>query len=245
MARGARPRPRSARGYRRGRRARPQGGRAPSRERRHHDACRNPHEPRRGVAGGRGPCRGRRSALGGDRPPRRERQRAAGTGLPRDARDDCDGDAVTTMATQKRSRRSIWTQAACRRTTRGRGGGRPLVMLHGGFCAIDTFMPLRKAWAQRFRVYLPERRGHGRTPTSRAVQLRRSWPERRDRVHGRGRPRLGARPRLAEHWDVIVDKLWAMYRSEPDLQIGELARVSAPTLLMLGEHDLVTVEHAE
>src|SRR5829696_4898349 len=97
MARGARPRPRSARGYRRGRRARPQSGRAPSGERRHHDACRNPHEPRRGVAGGRGPCRGRRSALGGDRPPRRERQRAAGTGLPRDARDDRDADAVTTL----------------------------------------------------------------------------------------------------------------------------------------------------
>ena len=44
---------------------------------------------------------------------------------------------------------------------------------------------------------------------------------------------------------MIVDKLSAVYRSEPDLQIGELARVSAPTLLMLGEHDLVTVEHAE
>lgn len=44
------------------------------------------------------------------------------------------------------------------------GDGEPLVLLHGGLCAIETLSGLRKALAAHFRVYLPERRGHGRTP---------------------------------------------------------------------------------
>jgi len=45
------------------------------------------------------------------------------------------------------------------------GTGDPLVMLHGGFATVDVFggafTPLI---AGRYRVYSPERRGHGRTP---------------------------------------------------------------------------------
>lgn len=44
------------------------------------------------------------------------------------------------------------------------GAGEPLVLLHGGLCAIETFESLRRALVDRHRVYLPERRGHGRTP---------------------------------------------------------------------------------
>ena len=44
------------------------------------------------------------------------------------------------------------------------GTGEPLVMLHGGLCPIETFDGLRSALVERYRVYLPERRGHGRTP---------------------------------------------------------------------------------
>jgi pimeloyl-ACP methyl ester carboxylesterase len=230
--------------------------------------------------------------------------------LPRDARDDRDGDAVTTMGDAGEITKEYVDADGVRTYYEAEGTGEPLVMLHGGFCAIETFMPLRKALAQRFRVYLPERRGHGRTPDVEgpfsydimardtiafmdAVGLDSAhvlgWSDgasaalltamhRPDLVRGLvliGQPanRDGLTPEFAEmsklekmpdvlppmlkelyaavspdgpeHWDVIVDKLWPVYRSEPDIEIGELARVSAPTLLMLGEHDLVTVEHAE
>ena len=44
------------------------------------------------------------------------------------------------------------------------GSGDPLVLLHGGLCAIETLADLRARLATRYQVYLPERRGHGRTP---------------------------------------------------------------------------------
>lgn len=43
------------------------------------------------------------------------------------------------------------------------GRGEPLVLLHGGLCAIETLAGLRAELAPHYRVYLPERRGHGRT----------------------------------------------------------------------------------
>jgi pimeloyl-ACP methyl ester carboxylesterase len=44
------------------------------------------------------------------------------------------------------------------------GDGDPLVLLHGGMCTVETFDGITPALAERFRVYVPERRGHGRTP---------------------------------------------------------------------------------
>src|SRR5215213_5466545 len=44
------------------------------------------------------------------------------------------------------------------------GTGEPLVLLHGGFCPIETFGGLTPLLAERYRVYVPERRAHGRTP---------------------------------------------------------------------------------
>ena len=44
------------------------------------------------------------------------------------------------------------------------GAGDPLLLLHGGLCAIETLEGLRRALAAQFEVYMPERRGHGRTP---------------------------------------------------------------------------------
>ena len=43
------------------------------------------------------------------------------------------------------------------------GAGDPLVLLHGGLCTVETFDGLTPTLADRFRVYVPERRGHGRT----------------------------------------------------------------------------------
>jgi pimeloyl-ACP methyl ester carboxylesterase len=43
------------------------------------------------------------------------------------------------------------------------GEGDPLVLLHGGFSDARNFASNVDALAERFRVYLPERRGHGHT----------------------------------------------------------------------------------
>lgn len=44
------------------------------------------------------------------------------------------------------------------------GTGDPLILLHGGMCAAETLDPQTSALAQEYRVYVPERYGHGRTP---------------------------------------------------------------------------------
>jgi pimeloyl-ACP methyl ester carboxylesterase len=191
------------------------------------------------------------------------------------------------------------------------GAGEPLVMLHGGLCAIETFGALRSALVERHRIYLPERRGHGRTPDVEgpysyevmardtiafmdAIALESAhilgWSDgasvglltalqRPDLVRKLvliGQPAnldgiqaeflemlklekmpqemlppmlkeiyAAVSPDGPEHWDVVVDKAWQMFRIEPNLEIAELGNVSAPTLLLLGENDIVTIPHAE
>jgi pimeloyl-ACP methyl ester carboxylesterase len=44
------------------------------------------------------------------------------------------------------------------------GSGKPLVLMHGGLVDARWFEPNLAALAERFHVYLPERRGHGHTP---------------------------------------------------------------------------------
>jgi pimeloyl-ACP methyl ester carboxylesterase len=44
------------------------------------------------------------------------------------------------------------------------GTGPPLVLLHGGFCSIETLRPQIEALSDSYRVYAPERPGQGRTP---------------------------------------------------------------------------------
>jgi pimeloyl-ACP methyl ester carboxylesterase len=45
-----------------------------------------------------------------------------------------------------------------------RGAGRPLVLLHGGYGAVETFAPVLPALAARRRVIGVDLQGHGRTP---------------------------------------------------------------------------------
>ena len=44
------------------------------------------------------------------------------------------------------------------------GSGEPLVLMHGGLVDARWFEPNLAPLAERFHVYLPERRGHGHTP---------------------------------------------------------------------------------
>src|SRR4051794_5067126 len=43
------------------------------------------------------------------------------------------------------------------------GEGEPLVLLHGGLCTVETWEGQTPVLAEQYRVYAPERRGHGRT----------------------------------------------------------------------------------
>jgi pimeloyl-ACP methyl ester carboxylesterase len=188
------------------------------------------------------------------------------------------------------------------------GAGEPLVLLHGGLCTIETWGGQASALAERYRVYLPERRGHGRTPDvegpftygdmaddtiafmdalaiGRAhlvgwsdgalvgliVALRR--PDLVSKLVLIGQPVTldGARPEYAamleqmtpdsfppmlqeayaavspdgaDHFAVVFEKCRALWASETGIAVADLAAVAVPTLILLGDDDLPTIEHA-
>lgn len=189
------------------------------------------------------------------------------------------------------------------------GAGDPLVLLHGGFCPAETFDGLTPGLAEAYRVYVPERRGHGRTPDvdgpityeimaqdtiafMDAIDVRDAHVmgysdgavvglhvalERPDLVRKlvligqalnhddlplpvRDLLAAGMTPEILppflrelyanvspdgpEHFDVVFDKLKATWETEPNFELSALERVAVPTLFMLGDGDMVTVEHA-
>jgi len=189
------------------------------------------------------------------------------------------------------------------------GAGDPLLLLHGGFCPAETFDGLTLGLAEAYRVYLPERRGHGRTPDADgpitfeimaqdtiafmdALDIRDAhlvgWSDgavvalhvavlrpdlvrklvligaalNHDGLPAQVREMLtaGMTPEILppflrqlyanvspdgpEHFEVVFDKLTATWATEPNFALSELERLSAPTLFMLGDGDMVTVEHA-
>ncbi|AKZ60095.1 putative hydrolase or acyltransferase [Streptomyces ambofaciens ATCC 23877] len=46
-----------------------------------------------------------------------------------------------------------------------------------------------------------------------------------------------------DHWPMVAAKVVDMWRTQPTLSTEELARVAAPTLVVVGDDDLVTLEH--
>jgi pimeloyl-ACP methyl ester carboxylesterase len=188
------------------------------------------------------------------------------------------------------------------------GDGDPLVLLHGGFATIDTWGAQTPALAERYRVYLPERRGHGRTPdvpgptgydvmaqdtiafmdalgisaahlvgwsdggnVGLEVALTRPDLVRKLVLIGAAANFEGYTPALQAmaskmtpdiipssmrqaydalspdgpaHFPVVFEKLTAVWKTEPHHPLGDLERLAAPTLVMLGDDDDVTIEHA-
>jgi pimeloyl-ACP methyl ester carboxylesterase len=51
-------------------------------------------------------------------------------------------------------------------------------------------------------------------------------------------------PDGAEHWPVVLGRLKAMWGTEPSFTNEELESIEAPTLLIIGDRDIVTPEHA-
>ena len=78
-----------------------------------------------------------------------------------------DGDQEGTMAAteQRAARGGEYLEAGGIRTYyETAGAGEPLVLLHGGMCTAETFDGQTPVLAGAYLVYVPERRGHGRTP---------------------------------------------------------------------------------
>jgi pimeloyl-ACP methyl ester carboxylesterase len=45
------------------------------------------------------------------------------------------------------------------------------------------------------------------------------------------------------HWPVVVDKFKEMVSTQPAITVEQLARITAATLVVVGDHDIVTLDH--
>jgi pimeloyl-ACP methyl ester carboxylesterase len=50
-------------------------------------------------------------------------------------------------------------------------------------------------------------------------------------------------PDGAVHWPIVFNKFVALIQQEPNMSLEDLARISAPTLVLVGDDDLVSIEH--
>jgi pimeloyl-ACP methyl ester carboxylesterase len=187
------------------------------------------------------------------------------------------------------------------------GEGPPVVLLHAAFSGAGAWSAQAPALvAAGFRVYVPERRGHGHTPDVDAPLSYSAMAEETaayletvvgERAHLIGwsdgavvallvaqyRPELVERivligkyynssgrvsgtdlerflrtdegrdylrrgyetvsPDGPEHFPVIYDKTMKMIDSEPELDLSTFASVTAPTLVLQADRDVVTLEH--
>ena len=47
-----------------------------------------------------------------------------------------------------------------------------------------------------------------------------------------------------EHFEIVHAKVMTMVQAEPEIDLEQLGRVTCPTLVMQGDHDIATVDHA-
>lgn len=191
------------------------------------------------------------------------------------------------------------------------GEGEPLLLLHGGFCSLETLRPVGERLADAFTVVAAERPGHGRTPDRDgpydyadgvtgtlalleaqglpaahlvgysdgaiiALLLALEHPDRvlsltlvsanldpdgfadtpdtddtdaddtdaGTSVHDQLAADYAAlSPDGPEHAEVVLTKLRELWAVQPQIPVAALADVTAPTLVMAGERDLVARAH--
>ncbi len=185
------------------------------------------------------------------------------------------------------------------------GSGEPLLLLHGGLSNADDFGSQTPVLSQRYRVILPERRGHGHTadvagpltydvmaddtiafmeaigtgPThvvgwsdggnvALVVGVRRPDLVKKVVTFGAGfstdcyvegfeayfapdAPSAGmlrdewiARsPDAPEHYDVVLEKTKEMWFGDWALSTDDLARITAPVLVMSADDDAIRLDH--
>jgi pimeloyl-ACP methyl ester carboxylesterase len=182
-----------------------------------------------------------------------------------------------------------------------RGTGDPVVLLHGGLTDSRCFTGNLDGLADTFRLYLPDRRGHGRTPDAPgpitielmardtiafleevvggpvrlvgysaggtvALRVAMRRPDLVDRLvlistaHDLDglifTPSAGGEmpaevvdayaevsPDGRDHFPVVVDKIVGAVATEPSPDPADLHAVTARTLVLAGDDDLVTLDH--
>jgi pimeloyl-ACP methyl ester carboxylesterase len=185
------------------------------------------------------------------------------------------------------------------------GAGEPLFLLHGGMVAADSWQFQIPALAEHYHVFVPERRGHGRTPdvpgpyttenmAAETVAVIEALVDGPVRLVGWSdgayvaayvaltRPDLVARlvligqayasegessgiaafvnateigewfrpdyvklsPDGPDHFDIVLDKVMTMWRNPLELPLTEMAKISAPTLIMQGDDDGVRIDYS-
>ena len=188
------------------------------------------------------------------------------------------------------------------------GTGDALILLHGGLCPADTWDAQTATLAEQYRVYVPERYGHGRTPdidgpityenmaqhtialmdalgiesahlvgwsdgalVGLLVALRRPKLVRKlvliDQFITLESARPGYLPFMAglsaetappflaemygalspdgpEHFGVVFDKLHKIWTGPTGIELTDLAHVTAPTLVLVGDDGCMRVAQA-
>jgi pimeloyl-ACP methyl ester carboxylesterase len=46
------------------------------------------------------------------------------------------------------------------------------------------------------------------------------------------------------HWPVVLERLQRMWAVEPEYTLEQMANINAPTLVIVGDRDLITLEHS-
>ena len=186
------------------------------------------------------------------------------------------------------------------------GSGDPLLLLHGGLADADSFGQQTPALADRYRVIIPERRGHGRTAdvdgpitydlmsddtiafmdalgtgpahlvgwsdggdVGLLVAIRRPDLVRRLVTMGSNFSAEGLTaeavaaftphtptsviPVMRDMWrataadperfEVVLEKMERCWNEDYAIPPADLARIAAPTLVMVGDDDIATFEH--
>ncbi len=196
------------------------------------------------------------------------------------------------------------------------GTGPPLLLLHGGFCSIETLRPQIDALSASFTVYAPERPGQGRTADregpitfaqivadtlayldamelasanilgfsdgaiaglllakdhesrvqslvavganldpgglidDQAIDMGKPADQRSPAIDGMSSIDAQIRadydrlsPDGPAHAEVVLEKLARLWREEPKIVPASLATITAPTMIMAGDHDSIRIEH--
>jgi pimeloyl-ACP methyl ester carboxylesterase len=193
-------------------------------------------------------------------------------------------------------RSDIWYEVA--------GDGDPVVLLHGGLSDGTGWTLQLATFAERYRVFVPDRRGHGKSPDTDApfhyddmadetigfldqvvrgpahlvgwsdggivallVSMRRPDLVRRQVLIGANFHHEGLLPEFdtgddpdgesvavlkaiyegvavdPAHWPEFYAKTMRLFREEPELSVEDLAKVTAPSLVLVGDDDCIHHEH--
>jgi pimeloyl-ACP methyl ester carboxylesterase len=184
------------------------------------------------------------------------------------------------------------------------GDGDPVVLLHGGLSEGSAWAANLPGFVEQYRVFAPDRRGHGKTPdvdgpltydamaedtiafleqvvggpahlvgwsdggnVALLVSLSRPDLVRRQVLVGANFNHDGGVPELAlpedadapdmamfkamyeasavdpSNWAAFFAKTKRMWAEEPTLVVDDLKRVQAPTLVLVGDDDMLTFDH--